>query len=497
MRKTPEKIIMSLVLFISVLMLMSAGNCIFAADAQVTSVTLSLRDISRLALENNIDMQIARYDAYIQRTKNMDTKSIFDTVLNAQANYLDDQSKASSIFSGTKTSINKYNVGLSKKLSSGTTVGLDMSDARTFNNSSFTALSPAHEAAAKISLKQPLGSNFFGLVDRAQIKVTTLDVLNSDHQALNRIEQTLAQVQTVYWQLVLAYNELNIAREMLKKAERLQTVFEDKSKTGLMEEAEVYAAQANVLNRQNTVNTLTHKLLLVKNDLLLLVHEEDLSLQIIPHDMFMVDEKPVDTITSLKKAIKTNRDYLQAKNNVQAKGINLSMKNNELWPEIDLELSYAQNGLELDQGKAWENVSAEDNPELFLGISVNMPLENRSAKSRREKAELEKRSSLLALKKTEHKLLVDITNGVDAVNNRREKIKLSKNIVELQKKKLAFEEKRFALGRSDSDILIRYQEDLLNARLALSQSLYEYEKVKIDLKLIENTLLEQFQYEQL
>ncbi|MFH1094106.1 MAG: TolC family protein [Candidatus Omnitrophota bacterium] len=497
MSKTTDKRIIFLLLFINTLMFLLNRTGVFAADKQVQSATLSLKDISELALHNNIDIQIARYDAYIQRTKNMDTQSIFDTVLNAQAGYSDDQSKTASTFSGTKTVINRYDFGLSKKLSTGTTLGLDIADTRTFNNASSTTLSPAHEAVTKFSLHQPLGSNFFGMADRAQVKITKLDVANSDYQALNRIEQSLGRTQTVYWQLVLAYNELKIAREMLGKAQQLYDIFKNKNEAGLIEEAELYAAEANVLNRQNTVETLSHNLLLVKNDLLFLIHEEDLSLQIIPQDIFTDNDMQVDTISSLKQAIKTNRDYLQAKNNVQAKGINLSMKQNAMWPEIDLELSYAQNGLELDQDKAWENVSAEDNPEIFMGIAVNMPLENNSAKSRKEKADLEKRSALLVLKKTEHKLLVDITNSVDAVNNRREKIRLNKNIVELQQNKLNFEEKRFASGRSDSDTLIRYQEDLLNSKLNLTQSLYDYEKVKIGLKLIENTLFDQSRDEKL
>ena len=456
------------------------------------SVALTLADISELVLKNNPDIQIARYNAYIERTRGKDAESVFDTMLNAQAIYLDDQTKAVSTLAGTKTLTNEYSLGLSKKLPTGTTLAVDVSDRRTFSNSAFTSLSPSHEAVVKFSLRQPIGSNFFGLIDRGRVKITRLDIANSDFQALGRIEQALAQAQINYWKLALACRQLKIGRRMLEKAEAFYDFSKKKSKLGMIEEAELYAAQANVLRRKDSVETLMHELLIAKNDLLLDLHEEDLNLQIIPRDVFAVKDVKISARECMNNAVRKNREYSRAKNSLRAKGIDLSMKNNSLWPEIDLEVSLADNGLELEQDKAWENVAAENNPELFLGLSVSIPLENRAAKSRREKARLEKTKALVDLKKIEYKIMVDVINAVDAINSRKEKIKLNRQIARLQERKLAFEEKRFASGRSQSDTLIRYQEDLLNARLALARSLFEHKKVSVELKLLENTLLEEY-----
>lgn len=462
------------------------------ASQTAKSIKLSLSDVTQLALRNNLDIQIARYTAYAQRTDLTEAESVFDTVLNASASYSDDQSKTATAFAGTRSTINEYGLGLSKKLPTGTTLGLEFSDTRASTNSAFTSLTPAHEATARFSIHQPLGSNIFGLIDRGQIRITRLDVLNSDFSALGRIEESLAQAQIAYWRLALAYRELKVGREMLNKAKSLYENFLKKNKLGLVEDAELFAAKANVLQRQNNVQTLAHQLLLAKNNLLLYLHEEDLDLEVIPQDVFMPAGQNIEVGSSLKIAIKNNRDYQQAVNELQSRGINFDIKKNSLWPEIDLELSFAQNGLELEQSKAWQNVTAEDNPELFLGMSVTLDLENKKARSAKEKAQIEKANALLKLKKIEHKIVVDVTNSVDTINNKRESIKLNKNIVDLQEKKLNFEEKRFASGRSSSDTLIRYQEDLLQAKLLLAQSLFGYEQAQIDLKLAEDSLLNEF-----
>ena len=57
--------------------------------------------------------------------------------------------------------------------------------------------------------------------------------------------------------------------------------------------------------------------------------------------------------------------------------------------------------------------------------------------------------------------------------------------------KLAEEEKRFKLGRSNSDTLIRYHDDLLIAKISLADSLYQYNSDFIDLRLKENSLLDE------
>jgi len=459
-------------------------------QAALNVASLSLQGFSNLVLENNLDIQMARYNAYIERTRGKDTESVFDTMLNAQAVYLNDQSKTGSTFAGTKTMLNEYQLGLSKRLPTGTTLSVDIGDMRTSNNSAFTTLNPTHEASVKFSLHQPIGNNFFGLLDRGRIKITKLDIASSDYSALDRIEGSLAQAQINYWTLVLAYRQLKIGRQMLAMAEDFYEQSIKQADLGMIEKAELFAAQANVLNRKNNVATFMHRLRIANNILLLDLHEEDLNMQIIPRDIFVIKDMKITAQERMKQVAENNRDYLQAKNSLQAKGINLSMKNNSIWPKIALEVSLADNGLELKQTRAWNNVTDENNPELFLGLSVSMSLENRAAKSQREKARLEKTKALVDFKKIEHKILVEIINAVDVLNNRTESIKFNQQIAKLQEHKLDFEEKRFASGRSNSDTLIRYQEDMLNAQLTLAKSLFEYEQASVALKQVENSLLE-------
>ena len=66
------------------------------------------------------------------------------------------------------------------------------------------------------------------------------------------------------------------------------------------------------------------------------------------------------------------------------------------------------------------------------------------------------------------------------------------NVLALQEEKLAAELKRYEYGRSDTDTVIRYQDDLLLSRILYMQSILDYKAALIELALKENTLLDSF-----
>jgi outer membrane protein TolC len=461
-------------------------------SGQPETMSLSLEQASRIGLENNLDIQMAKYDSYIKRTTLDETQSLFDTFLNAEAAYYNDQQKTASSLSGTKNVLNSYSVGLTKKIPTGTTLGLEFSDERNSSNSTFTSINPNHDAKVRFTINQPLGDNFFGMLDRGLIKINRLDVENTDYQVLNRIELSLAGLQKAYWKLALRFSQLEIARAMLERAEYYYEVFQKKHSLGMVEDAELFAQHANLLQRKIDVKLAYQHIRAAQNDLLFALNEDDFSINILPIDEM---ERMMEKITvqkSLRQAILNRRDYKQAGNNLKIKKINLSMKKNSVWPQIDINASFAHNGLDRDQSNAWEDITKEDNPEMYIGLNVSVPLENRKAQAQKKQAKQEKAQAIIGIKKLEHQIIIEVNNLVDAVNVACENIKLNQKIVALNEKKLKYEEKRFQSGRSTTDTLVRYQQDLLAAQNSLAQNLFDYRAALIDLNVAQNSLLSKY-----
>ncbi len=463
-----------------------------AEELPPSSYVLSLDEVSHLALENNFDIQLAKFDAQIKQTDLDKEKSIFDTVIDAEIKYKDNQLKTSSTLAGTKSLNNQYNLGIKKKLPTGTTVDLDFTNDRTWTNSSFSSVNPSHESAGKIGITQELGKNFFGLNDRGKIKITRLDIENASYTSLDLIESSLASAQKSYFRLVLALESHEIRASMLEQAQELYGLHKSKVKDGLVETPALLASEANLRQRESDILLAENDLQYSMNQLKFVLNLNENVPDIIPSDAFDAVSKNAEIEQTLSKAFAARRDYKSAKNTADSKKIQLVMKKNNLWPEINLEATFTKNGIDDHFSGAIDSITTEDNPELYVGLKISFPLENRLAKSEYSKADLEKAKSIVSLKRVERLIITDLVDKVRNCNIYYDRLAKQRTIAQIQENKLEAEEKRFKYGRSDTDTIIRYQDDLLSAKLLARQAAYDYQLALIDLAVAENTLLDNY-----
>jgi len=476
---------------ISILQLSLAGQ-LGANDKE--QVELSLIKVSELALENNLDIQLTKFDAYIKRNDLYDAISVFDTILSASIAYEDDQRQTASTLAGTKSKTTDYAFDLEKKLPTGTTLGLGFDHTRNWSNSAYVSTNPYHDSQATLSITQNIGKNFFGLIDRTDIKITKLDIENSDYSSIDKIEEYLADVQKAYWKVISNREKVKIREEMLDRAESLYKIYQQKTKIGLAENPDLYAAEANMNIRKNQLLGSQNDLRMAENDLLLKLNMKDREKveMVIGEELGVEGIQEEDFVESLKMAIENRRDYQSAFNEVESKRLNVVRKKNSTWPEIDLEASIARNGVAKYYKDAMDDIVGENNPKYYYGIKFKYPLENSSAKGKYQSAKLEQAKSLILLKKQEREIVVEINDSVGTVNTTLEKVRNNYTVVSLQQRKLEEEEKRFKLGRSNSDTLIRYHDDLLTAKISLIDSLHQFNSDFIDLRLDENSLLDEY-----
>ncbi|MFH1504128.1 MAG: TolC family protein, partial [Candidatus Omnitrophota bacterium] len=256
-----------------------SGTLGYSLEQQALVVKeLSINEVSRLALENSLDIQIVKYDAYIKRTDLGAQESIFDTFLNAEISYDKDKTKPASSLAAAETTEKSYSLELEKKLSSGTTVTIGAVNEETKSNASTVTLRPARETSGKISIVQELGKNFFGIADRGEIKITKIDIENSEITSLDSIEKALYDVQQAYWDFVLKNEESRITENMFEEAKKLFEIYKQKNELGTVEYVDLIAAEANMKVRENNALEARLKKNTSKNELLFLLNEEDLTI---------------------------------------------------------------------------------------------------------------------------------------------------------------------------------------------------------------------------
>ncbi len=454
------------------------------------SYSMSLQEATEMALKNNFDIQLIQYDTLISRTQEGGAESVYDTVLEASAKYHKDQSARTSTLSATESRANDYNIGLSKKLPSGTTVETDLTNNRGSSNSGTNTTSPYYDSALGVSLTQEFGKNFFGLQDRGHIKVTRIEIENAEFTSLDKIETLVADVQKAYWALVLQTERVAIEEDMLKQAKELYDLNSEKFQDGLVEEPELLDSEANYRFRVNAVMQAKNAWETKENILRLFLNVENEDASVFPRDVFDMNQVAEDGPQSLEKAFIHRVDYKRAQKIIDARKLELAINKNNLWPEINLEASYARNGIDGNSfSDAMEDISDKDNPDYSVGIALKMPLENTKERSQTRSADLRKVQALLAMKSLERRIMVDVIDQVRNCNVLRDVAVNQARISELQHQKLESEMKRFKTGRSETNTVIRFQEDEIQARWLAAQAKFAYYAARVDLRRTEGVLL--------
>ena len=450
---------------------------------------LSLIDVTRIALRNNMDIKIARFDTLIKEQDLDDSRSIFDTVLDSSIEYEVDSRKRASTLSGTKETVTDFDVGLEKKLRTGTTVGGGFSVERNTTDSTFAAVNPSYEPEVEFSIKQEFGKNFFGITDRGEVAITKLDIENVTEESLEAIEDSVVSAQRTYWEVALALERRKIKTDMLKRARELLKANEGRFDMGSVEETDLLASKANVEQRKSDLLVAEDEVKNKMEELLLILNLEAGVPIALKDDLDIGDFEMADLIFSMNNAIEYRRDYKRAKNKIESKKIKIKMKRIDLWPQLDLEGTLAVNGLDERYNDSFKDIT-RDNYKYYIGITVSMPLENREARSAYEKAKLEKARAIVNLQQVERKILTDIDKRVRAVNVALNVFEHQKLVEEYQSNKLDGEMKKYNRGRSDTDTLVRFQDHLLIAQLAGAQAELDYKAAVIDLAATEDTLLQ-------
>ena len=99
---------------------------------------------------------------------------------------------------------------------------------------------------------------------------------------------------------------------------------------------------------------------------------------------------------------------------------------------------------------------------------------------------------MLRFKRVERRILQELNNRVNQINTSHNQVELLDQVVALHREKLSQQVTRLGYGRSDADTLIRYEEDLFRAQLALVTVQFNYKAGLIELELTKNTLLDKY-----
>src|SRR5436190_1390150 len=295
-----------------------------ATSAQPTATVrhLSVDDAVRLALQQNLGIQIEQMNPRIQdiamaQARSLWTPSVSSTVTNNSTN-----TAPSNLFSGgqSKVTDSRFSTqfGVSQTLKTGANYTFNWSSFRASSTNIFNNYDPQLSANVSFNVTQPLLKNYKIDSIRQQLAVSRKDRDASDLQLQTTIVTTTRNVKNAYWELAYQIASLNAAQQSLDLSKRLLGDNEKRVQIGTMAPIDIVEAKSEVARNEEAVIVAEAAIKRAEDNLRALIYDpatpDFWNTDIEPTETAPFQAQAVDTEAAVRRALEHRTDAKLAKN---------------------------------------------------------------------------------------------------------------------------------------------------------------------------------------
>ncbi len=420
-----------------------------------------------------------------------------------------------SIFCGNFQNTTTGNFAYQQGFSYGTNLSIGFNNTRVTSSNPTNFLSPSLGSNFQFKLTQHLLQGFGLSANSRFIRIAKNNRELSDVAFRLQIITTVNQIQTMYWDLVYAYENVRVQDESLAFANKTLSDTKKQVEIGSLAPIEVVRAQSTVAQDQQALTVAKTNLqlqqLLMKNALSRTLRDQTLAgAEVIPTStMELPEHEPVQPTQDLvDDALRHRADLVESRIQLNTTEISNKAVRNVLLPSLDLYAYYGGSGAGGDQSiystcgspTAINGICAPPNsvpaqgysstlnqlvnstaPDKGVGIQLNIPLRNRAAQAVQIRSELEYQQAQMALQQTENRITIEVRNAQFGVEQNRASVASAQAAVDYAKQSLDAEQKKYQFGTSTTTAVLQTQSALATAESTLMSAMAAYEKSRIEL----------------
>ena len=485
----PGRLILSFVL--------AAAGAISAESQSDESIEISLRQAVLLTLRNNLDIRIASLAPDIADDSVLQQVSTFDSVLTSSvAGGKAEQQTGTQLAGAEVISTDRFDaaIGIRKRYEAGTVVSTDLTTRREGSNSFFSSFDSSNAANAAVTVSQPLLKGRGTEVNLAAIQVARNTRQQSLHEFRRTVEIVVGQTEKAYWNLVFAQANLRVQQALLDQAKSLLEHVNDLKAGGILTATDVIQARAGVASREENIIVADQALRnaedVLKEITSMLSDDSKRDSAPTATTIAKISQLEVREESALQNAFKNRPEYQAARLDLQSRNLAVVVARNARYPKLDLQGTFALNGLTGSYGNTVDSLVSTDFYEWNVGLTLELPRGFRSARSTYRRRQNEKAQTLLRMKQLEQQILREVRLSTRQVRATQKRIQTTEAARDLQKEKLAGEEDRLKDGQSTPQEVLDFQVDFAVAELNNERSKLDYQKAIVDLEVAQGTLLE-------
>jgi len=410
--------------------LLAAAFVIAAATAaaRADEVKLSLSDCLRKSLDASLEVRSGRYLSPIAQTAITEAESEFDHLLSFRASGGNSITPAASFFAGAAELKEQTFAGgleFGQKVRTGGFYAFGLQTTDLVTNNQFYNFRPLWTSGLTFRFEQPLLRSAGVTYNEIQIRLAEKNLTAAEADYRGVLERTMAQVELSYWNLVFLREDYEVKKYSLRVAERLLDISRRRLEAGAGTRVELIQAEAGVADRE-TQMILAEQAIRAGEDALrafVFPFPEDTlkEIRIVPTDMVTGDLPKIDEDLErrIRSAFDFRPDVISARARLESTGIRVVQKENELLPRLDVFGSLAYSGLEDTIGGAAGDMWGLDYPAWQIGLTLEVPIGNRGARSRYRRALLERSRSIAEFESLRNGVIVDVRSALRVIETAR------------------------------------------------------------------------------
>jgi outer membrane protein len=473
---------------------------------------LSMEDAVKLALENNLSVQVERLNPEIQDVAIAQAKGAWAPTLTSTITNRDQTSPISGFFAGATDKSTRKNfqtdLGANGLLPWGMNYSASWATSRSKTNSVYDSPNPALGSNLNFTITQPLLRNFKTDGARTQLIISRKNREISDISLRQTVLSTIRSVKSAYMDLKYAKSALEVARQSLDLARESLRNNRSRVEIGTMAPIDIVGAQAEVALREEAVIVAEANVDRAGDRLRTLVFDPKApdywSIQIDPTTPTSFEPRPVDVDAAVRSALDKRTDIQSARKQLEMSEVNIKYYRNQQMPDLNAQVNYlttGQGGTKLNFGSGFpppvlgkieegygtvlSRMMSFNFPSLTLSLQFSYPLGTSAADANVARARLQLTQAQISLRNLELQVAASVRDITRSLVTNQKRVDATMATRKLMEQRLIAEQKKFAAGMSTNFLVFQAQRDLADAQNNELSAILDYNRSLVDFETVQ------------
>ena len=489
-----------------------------AAGTQVRRLTAD--EAVRLAAENNLGIQIARFDPQIQNLSIIQAQAAWNPTLNSSMQQNSNTQPPNSFLSGAQGSLNTDQFSMTTEVQQalrwgGGNYAVGFDTARSTSNNFFTNFNPQLRSSLSLNFTQPILRGFKIDSTRQQVELGQKNREIADLGLRETLTATSRTVRSAYWDLAYQIASLRVAQQSLELAEESLRNIRARVEIGTTPPIDVVEADAEVWQRREAVIVAQAQIETAEDTLRALVYNPSVpdfwTIRIEPADPPAFAAVTVDLDGAIRSALDRRTDLQQAKKTMEATDVNIRFLQNQSLPDLSARVDYglsALGGVQFvrapgiglapgevigEQRRGFGSVIGDlltnDFPAWTVSLNLSYPIGRSPQQADLARTRLERTRTETELRNQELQVVTQVRQAARQVNTNQQRVQTTRSARELNERRLEAEQRKLAAGTSTNFLVFQAQRDLAVARNNELRAILDYNLSLIDFETVQEVPL--------